>query len=353
MNAKDIYLLHEYGDESHFKALYDYSELYGFNIKGMVVLSKYQIIKRFVKKVLNGNAWKGLLEFFRDVFLHCRIHFVSECVMIVGIAPYDNLLNKYSKIIKKNKSFYFTSWPYWDGSLFPKGSLKNKSLFENVLSRSFCGAFCVNSMSADQLQNIIQPISVVGHSIRINEYTPKKENLNFPLKFVFIGSFEQRKNIPLLLNWIKKSKEKFEFYFIGNGLLRKDIELLAKIDHRVHLVGYVSKQNLKQMLHQYDFLILPSQEEPFGIVLIEAFASGIPCIVSDAPGPKDIVRDGKNGFVFKLTDSEINFCKVMNKIFSLTKDDIRKLRANALKDGLKYDSKKIAQKWFKQINAFI
>ena len=91
MIKKEIYLLHEYGDESHFKAIYDYSELYGFEIKGMVILSKYQILKRFAKKVLKGNIWNGVLDFIKDVFLHYRVHFVSESVMIVGIAPYDSL----------------------------------------------------------------------------------------------------------------------------------------------------------------------------------------------------------------------------------------------------------------------
>ena len=353
MIKKEIYLLHEYGDESHFKAIYDYSELYGFEIKGMVILSKYQILKRFAKKVLKGNIWNGVLDFIKDVFLHYRVHFVSESVMIVGIAPYDSLLNKYSAIIKRNKSFYFTSWPYWDGSYFPKGTLKNKNRFESMLTDCFCGAFCVNRAAAEQLQNIIHPVSVVGHSIRVAEYNVKKTGVRRPLKFVFVGSFEQRKNIPLILNWIKGSGKHFDFYFMGKGPLLSDIKLLAEIDPRVHLVGLVPKRELKQMLHQYDFLVLPSQEEPFGIVLIEAFASGVPCIVSDAPGPKEIVSDEKNGFVFKLENAEKNFSNVMSKAISLTDDEIENLKAHAAKEGLEYDSKKIAQKWFGQINLFV
>jgi glycosyltransferase involved in cell wall biosynthesis len=209
------------------------------------------------------------------------------------------------------------------------------------------GAFCVNEVSEKQVQKFVSKTSVVHHSIDIGDYQ-KKENLNKivrPLKFVFLGSFDSRKNVPLILDWISKSTNCFEFHFIGKGELSNKIKEMAIKDKRVHYEGFISKKEIKKRLCEYDFLVLPSKEEPFGIVLIEAFSAGVPCIVSNAPGPREIVCDGMTGFLFDLENEKANFASVMDKIFCLKDEKISSMRKYAALEAEKYDTRNVVKLW--------
>jgi glycosyltransferase involved in cell wall biosynthesis len=63
-------------------------------------------------------------------------------------------------------------------------------------------------------------------------------------------------------------------------------------DLPAEFLGFVS---LPEFFGMVDILLVPSWEEPFGIVLLEAMASGVPVITTSAGGPLDIVRSGKDG----------------------------------------------------------
>ena len=136
--------------------------------------------------------------------------------------------------------------------------------------------------------------------------------------------------------------------FVGEGALEKEVVRAVKRDGRIRYLGKWDKEKIQQNLCEYDFLILPSHEEPFGIVLIEAITCGVPCIVSNALGPKEIIVNEKNGFIFNLED-EGSFDKII--MFSIEMDNARycEMCRNALKDSARYSSKNIVKRWVKLI----
>jgi glycosyltransferase involved in cell wall biosynthesis len=89
--------------------------------------------------------------------------------------------------------------------------------------------------------------------------------------------------------------------FAGEGHLRTVLEARSAFPDlrgRVRFLGFTNQTGLPQIYAGCDVLVLPSEYEPFGLVVNEAFACGIPAVVSEACGAGgDLVRDGETGYV--------------------------------------------------------
>jgi alpha-maltose-1-phosphate synthase len=79
-------------------------------------------------------------------------------------------------------------------------------------------------------------------------------------------------------------------------------ESLAAPD--LHWHGAVSQATLAEEMRKADVLVLPSLEEAFGLVVPQALSCGIPCVVADTVGAKDLIQEGRNGSVVPARDAE-------------------------------------------------
>ena len=73
---------------------------------------------------------------------------------------------------------------------------------------------------------------------------------------------------------------------------------------RVHFGGQIGQTNLPRWYHMADLYISPSHVDGSSVSLMEALASGLPCLVSDIPGNKEWVEDGVNGWFFQDGDAD-------------------------------------------------
>lgn len=342
---KKLYLIHQYGEPSHFKALYDHAQEYGFSVSEQIILSYGAIAWRTRDVLRKDGVIKGLKFLAKTMIDHFKLFFLRGEILIVGIAPYDHLLNRYKKIFMNNRSYYFTSQTKWDGTDIPRGDIKNKKTYETLLGLCFVGAFCVSKESEKQMKRFFSKTSVVNHAIDYDKYKKRTDIIHPIRKYVFVGQYIDRKNIGLMLKWLEENpKEMIEFSFIGKGKNEPKINEMTKKDKRVINCGHYTKEKLQEGLSGYDFLVLPSKDEPYGIVLLEALAAGVPCIVSNTTGPNEIIKDGVTGLIFDL-GLEKDYDRIMKKSISLGIDELRKMKQNAAEEGKKYDTKEIVKKW--------
>lgn len=337
-----IYIAHQYGDVTHFKALYDYAGSAGYRVSGQIILGKRTLRNKVIQSIRDKRYKDAIImmwEKFRFYTLHNKI-------LIVGLAPYDGMMIKYEKIFKRNRTFYMTSWTTWDGTDFPRGNIGNKQDYERILRTCFEGVFCVSEKAQKSIKNFLGNTSVVNHAIDYDLYK-KKEHISVDKKkYLYIGQYIERKNISVILKWLEKfDKGNVEVFFAGSGELEHIICESAKKDSRITNLGFCTKRELQGMICKYDYVVLPSKEEPFGIVLLEALASGVPCIVSNADGPMEIITDEYNGFVFDLDEGQDGFNKVMERSYYITDGEYICMSKNALESGKKYDSKNVICKW--------
>ena len=96
--------------------------------------------------------------------------------------------------------------------------------------------------------------------------------------------------------------------FAGEGPLRERLESRARVlavADRVRFLGFVNQSGLPSVYRTCNILVLPSEYEPFGVVVNEAMLCGLPAIVSDRVGARyDLVEEGKTGFVFPCGDTK-------------------------------------------------
>jgi len=141
-----------------------------------------------------------------------------------------------------------------------------------------------------------------------------KNNLSSILPTIlFVGGMDVAhyfKGIEILLQalyLLKKDGINVQTIFVGDGELKEKFVLQAKgmgLESITRFVGFVSDEELPMYYNLADLFVLPSVNtaEAFGVVLLEAMASGVPVIASDLPGVRTVAKDG--GEVFPVKDFE-------------------------------------------------
>lgn len=126
--------------------------------------------------------------------------------------------------------------------------------------------------------------------------------------FLFSGKLIRRKNPDHLLQALRRmqAREQVRVVFMGDGVLRQELETLAQREALpVSFLGFVNQAAMPAIYGAADVLVLPSSYEPRGIVVNEAMASGMTAIVSDrvgSVGEGDLLVDDETGFVVPLGD---------------------------------------------------
>lgn len=122
-----------------------------------------------------------------------------------------------------------------------------------------------------------------------------------PLKIVFVGALVKRKGLSHLINTLSDFSEDYLLHIIGKGDQFNSINnQIAKLqlEDKIKLVGILTNNEIRNILENYDILILPSLHDGWGAVVNEALMSGLFTICSDKCGAKVLIRDNFNGKVF-------------------------------------------------------
>jgi len=97
------------------------------------------------------------------------------------------------------------------------------------------------------------------------------------------------------------------------GRIRQILHNGGALD-RVHFPGQISQTDLPRWYHMADLYISPSHVDGSSVSLLEALASGLPCLVSDIPANREWVTEGHNGWLFRDGDSDALAANIMQAI---------------------------------------
>lgn len=127
-------------------------------------------------------------------------------------------------------------------------------------------------------------------------------------KGLFLGWIEPNKGVADLLHAIHLMERPDAVWRIaGDGNSLTEMKELARslgIDKQVKFLGWVDSDEKMRLLQESDFLVLPSYAEGLPNALLEAMASGLPCVVSAVGAVPDVVEDGKDGFLITPGDQD-------------------------------------------------
>lgn len=188
----------------------------------------------------------------------------------------------------------------------------------------------------------------------INFFPQEKAKLETE-NLISIGRLSHEKGYLDLIDIFKELHEKYpdsKLNIIGDGPDRKKIEKKIKdnnLEDYIILHGFQEKEYINKYLEKSSVYIMTSYTESFGLVLLEAFAYGIPCVAySSAEGANEIISDNWDGYLIKDRDKN----KMIKRICELLSNRNRRLimGANGIKKAQEFNTQKTKQKWIEIIN---
>lgn len=121
---------------------------------------------------------------------------------------------------------------------------------------------------------------------------------------LFVGRLDERKGLTVLLRAlpeVRKAISGVRLVVVGRGPMRDEAQRIVRrlgIQELVDFRGFVPNEQLPEYYARADIFCAPSLGgEAFGIVLLEAMASGLPVVASDISGYNEVVRDEENGLL--------------------------------------------------------
>jgi len=138
-----------------------------------------------------------------------------------------------------------------------------------------------------------------------------------------VGRLAEEKNLALLARAVARGvalNPSWHFLVVGDGPAAADIRAIfteRDLVGRLHLVGSRDGSALADAYHAMDAFAFASQSETQGMVLAEAMTAGVPVVAVDAPGAREVVRDGENGRLLEGEDAE-RFAEALREVAGLT-----------------------------------
>jgi phosphatidylinositol alpha 1,6-mannosyltransferase len=144
-----------------------------------------------------------------------------------------------------------------------------------------------------------KPCCLMSHSVDTERFNPRcRDRAAGPFRIGYVGRLTAEKNVRWLVSLerllLKKGYRDFRFVVVGEGAeehwLRKNMQL-------AEFTGVLTGEPLWRAFANMDVLAFPSMTDTFGLVVLEALASGVPAIVTTVGGPKCSVQPGKTGYI--------------------------------------------------------
>ena len=200
-----------------------------------------------------------------------------------------------------------------------KFGIKNafRVFFQNTSNRDFM-------LEHKMVKNNYAMLPGSGVNLNHFEYTPIKEKDG--IDFVYVGRIMKEKGIDEYLYAAKKIKEeRKDVNFHVCGFYEDDYkEIIEKLVEENIIIYHGVVKDMSEFYKDIDCTVLPTYyPEGLSNVLLESSASGRPIITTDRPGCKEVIEDGKNGFVVRQKDKE-DLYKVINKFLSLPLEERNK-----------------------------
>lgn len=161
--------------------------------------------------------------------------------------------------------------------------------------------------SEDSKQTVVEKYGADESKVRVilkegvncDQFGPSSCESNIIL---FVGRLHERKGLDLLLPIFKKVLEEEEalLRIVGSGEKEKALKLQAErlsLQKNVEFLGYLPDSEMQKQYSEASIFVSPSRYEGFGIVLLEALASGLPLVATKTGISSKVVEEGKNGFL--------------------------------------------------------
>ena len=162
----------------------------------------------------------------------------------------------------------------------------------------------------------VDKIAILPRGLDTTLFAPSRRDRGFLKQYgvkenstvlLYVGRISKEKDLDILAAAYKKLIAKngalppLQLVLVGDGPYLKDLKTILP---DACFTGYLAGLELAKAYASSDIFVFPSTTDTFGNVVIEAFASGLPAVVSDTGGPRELVEDGRTGYITKSLDAD-------------------------------------------------
>jgi glycosyltransferase involved in cell wall biosynthesis len=237
--------------------------------------------------------------------------------------------------LSKRRPFMISAWGS-DILLSPKKSLFHRLRVKYVLSKADLVTCDGTNLSKELVELgvpeekiILAPMGIEQRLLieRKNDFE-KKEDIIILSTRGFEPIYDLKTLIQAVPLIIQKVNKKVKLWITGMGSQEQELKKLSSklgIEKYVEFKGYVTREDLEELFQKADIYVSTSLSDSTSVSLLEAMASGLVLLVTDIPGNREWIEDGKNGFLFPSG----NYHALAEKIIWILNDfkEIEKLRA--------------------------
>ncbi len=198
-----------------------------------------------------------------------------------------------------------------------------------------------------------EDITVVPPGVDVSDFKPSREaksSLRRQYKIpegvpivLFCGHEFKRKGLAQSISALARVKSEWAFIVIGG---QDPSQYIAQaqalgVKGRIHFAGFHS--DIRGLFNGSDLFLFPTSYEPFGMVILEAMASGMPIVASGFAGASELAQNGKDGLLF---DNPFDTQDIAEKLRTILESPLlmKKMGARARETSLSYTWEKIAER---------
>ncbi len=180
-------------------------------------------------------------------------------------------------------------------------------------------------------------------TVDIEKYLMKKDHY-MSRQMIYVGSLIERKGLDLLLDALARLPDDITLVIVGEGQEREILQKQAGelgIKDRIRFTGFLEGEELKKLYHESDLFVLPTREDCFGLVILEAMCASLPIVCSKfADGAYDLLKEGENGFLVDPYDAA-QFAKIIDRMF--TREDLAIMGKKSYERALEFSFANVAR----------
>lgn len=144
-----------------------------------------------------------------------------------------------------------------------------------------------------------KPCYLMSHAVDTTVFNPSiRDRRDGPFRIGYVGRLTAEKSVRTLARLeqalLDRGYRDFQFVVVGEGA---EQEWLRNNMRQAEFTGVLTGAALSRTFANFDVLAFPSETDTFGLVVLEALASGVPAVVTDRGGPQYTVRHGSTGYV--------------------------------------------------------
>jgi glycosyltransferase involved in cell wall biosynthesis len=166
---------------------------------------------------------------------------------------------------------------------------------------------------------------------RDSAFFEKFRACNGEVRLLYVGRISREKDLDILADSYRQLRNDglpVQLFVVGHGPYS---EKFARSLPEAVFTGYLTGKELATAYASADIFVFPSTTDTFGNVILEAQASGVPVIVSDSGGPKELVEDRINGLITRSRDVD-DFTRAIRSL--ITDAALRERMGNAARKSV-------------------